>query len=80
MRLIQHAWTEMFGNTHVLHTLNEQNLIPEWRPEGYVIRRQVYDQLPASWYIYRISEGGLFMIGDEADLAEAQKRLLQHCP
>ena len=52
------------GDTHILMELNADNLVPEWHIIGYVLKRRVYESLPAGWYAFQatnrmILDGGV---------------------
>jgi len=69
---------QYFNGTWVIFVLDTKNLIPEWRPAGYVIQRQVYENLAPTWYAYEILEderGGILVRQGEPDCLEAQRAL-----
>jgi hypothetical protein len=59
--------------TWVLLVYNEDGFVPEWRPVGYVIYRQIYEGTPASWFAYRIGDGrDPSFLGREKELEDAR--------
>lgn len=48
MKRRQRKWVRC-GSTYILMELWDNYPLPEWRIVGYVMKRKIYDHLPAQW-------------------------------
>lgn len=65
------------NETFILLVEDDSNLVPEMQVAGYVVLRQVYTRLPASYHIYKVdaADGIVTSLGCDPVLHEAKLRL-----
>jgi hypothetical protein len=72
---LETQWWGSHNTTWVWFVLNKDSHIPEWRPMGYVVLRQIYEGLEPAWHAYQIKDDRLVQLGHRPELADARKLL-----
>jgi len=63
------------SDTWVLLVEHTDDLVPEWRPSGHIMKRQIYKDLGPRFHWWRYEEDKIVWMGSSEHLSVAFKQL-----